>query len=101
MNNVYIDTDKLSEEIDKIKKVNTKLEEIFSQIKRNTDVLKDYWSTETSDSVFTSFEQFYVTLENTKNNFQKDIEFLENVVKSSYIEEDEGISSLVDSNIAM
>ena len=33
MNNVYIDTDKLSEEIDKIKKVNTKLEEIFSQIK--------------------------------------------------------------------
>ena len=101
INNINIDTDRLTEEIEKIRNVNQNFEEIFSEIRKNTEGLKDYWKTRTSESVFTSFEQFYKSLENVVATFKKDIEFLENVVKSSYIEEEEGINRLVDDKIAM
>ncbi len=101
MNNINIDTEKLSLEIEKIKKVNKDFEEIFNQVKKDTESLKDYWSTRTSESVFSSFQDFYSVLENVKAVFQKDIEFLEKTVNSSYEVKDQGISKLVDDKIAL
>ena len=101
MNNVNINTEQLSNEIDKIKNTYNKFEEIFNEIKKDTESLKEFWSTRTSESVFNSFEDFYVALENVKTTFKKDIDFLEKTVSTSYIEEDKGTNRLVDSNIAM
>lgn len=101
MNNINIDTEKLSQEIEKIRKINENFEDIFSKIKDNTNQLKDCWKTRTSESVFSSFEEFYSSLENVVSTFQKDIEFLEKVVNDNYIEEEKGINQLIDNKIAM
>lgn len=101
MNNVNIDTDKLVEEINKIKNVNKEFNEIFKQIKNNTETLKDYWSSMTSESVYSSFETFYTTLDNMENTFNTDVEFLEKTVKENYITEEKEINRIVDDKIAM
>ena len=96
MNNINIDTNKLNVEIEQLKSVNNDFEEIFDSLKKDTEALKDYWSNRTSESVFASFEEFYIALENVKNTFSKDISFLEKVVSSNYELEDKEISTLID-----
>lgn len=100
MNNINIDTEKLNEQIAKLKTVTKNFEQIFSKVKNDTNLLKEYWDTTTSESVFESFEEFYNAVENVKQTFQKDIEFLENTVNSSYIEQNEGTNKLIDENFA-
>jgi WXG100 family type VII secretion target len=101
MNNIDIDTEKLSAEIEKIKSTKKNFEEIFQQVKNDTESLKDYWSTRTSESVFSSFQEFYSVFENVTAELQKDIDFLERTVSNSYVAKDKGISKLVDDKIAL
>ena len=101
MNNIDIDTDLLSAEIEKIKSSKKNFEEIFQTVKNDTESLKDYWSTRTSESVFSSFQEFYTVFDNVSAVLQQDIEFLEKTVNASYENKDEGISNLVDNKIAL
>ncbi len=101
MKNINIDTEKLNDEISKIEEVNRKFDTLFKKIKDETEVSKDVWDTGTSESVFESFQQLYVALENVKQTFQKDVEFLKNAVSSTYTEEETQINKLVDEKIAM
>ena len=101
MKNINIDTEKLNDEISKIEEVNRNFDTLFKKIKDETEVLKDVWDTGTSESVFESFQQLYVALENVKQTFQKDVEFLKNAVSSTYTEEETQINKLVDEKIAM
>lgn len=101
MNNLDIDTEQLQEKISRLKEINKTLEEIFKQIKDNTENLKDYWDTQASESVFTSFQEFYNTLESVKNNLEADVKFLENKVNPSYIAEENRINKVIDEKIAI
>ena len=100
MNNINIDTEKLTEQIAKLKTVTKNFEQIFTRVKNDTNLLKEYWDSATSESVFESFEEFYNAVENVKQTFQKDIEFLEKTVNGSYIENNEGTNKLIDENFA-
>lgn len=100
MNNINIDTQKLTEEIAKLKSVNKNFEQIFSKVKSDTTLLKEFWDTRTSESVYESFEEFNKAVENVKQTFQKDIEFLENTVNGSYIAQNEGTNKSIDENFA-
>lgn len=100
MNNINIDTEKLTEQIAKLKTVTKSFEQIFTRVKNDTNLLKEYWDSATSESVFESFEEFYNAVENVKQTFQKDIEFLEKTVNGSYIENNEGTNKLIDENFA-
>ena len=55
MTNIVIDTEKLKSEISKIKDVNKNLETILDHIKSDNELLKDFWETETSESVLRFF----------------------------------------------
>ena len=88
-NNINIDTEKLSEEVTNIKNVSSQLDQICEALKRENETLKDYWNSKTSENVFTSFQEFYKALENARDTFKKDSEFLESVVNKNYIAEEE------------
>lgn len=96
MNSINIDTVQLAAEIEKIKNVKNNFEQIFEEIKKDTESLKEYWNTTTSESVFTSFESFYTALQNVTNTFQKDIEFLEKTVSSNYVAEEQGLNKIIN-----
>lgn len=100
MKNINIDVEALKTQLEKLKSVEKKLEEIFTNVMQNNDALKDYWSTKTSESVFGGFEQFKKTLEQAKTNFLNDISFLQNVI-DAYEKEENAINNLVDTNIAI
>ncbi|MBR1386730.1 MAG: hypothetical protein IJ568_07865 [Bacilli bacterium] len=99
MNIVKINTERLQEEIDKIVDIEDDFTDLFDIIKRDTENLKEYWKTDTSENVFHDFNNFYTNLENVKNTLRTDIEFLENVVNANYVLEDDTTSNLVDEKI--
>ena len=99
MNIVSIDTEKLQEEIEKIADIEDDFDDFFNIIKNDTENLKEYWKTDTSENVFQDFNNFYTNLENVKNTLNTDIKFLENVVKANYVLEDNTTSDLIDKKV--
>lgn len=99
MNIVNIDTEKLQEEIEKIADIEDDFADLFNIIKNDTENLKEYWKTDTSENVFQDFNNFYTNLENVKNTLNTDIKFLENVVKANYVLEDNTTSDLIDKKV--
>jgi len=99
MNNIEIDTAKLESEIKKIVKTKEFYSELLDKLKTDTDLLKDYWDTDVSASVFSSFEEFYKDYKNSISDIENDIAFLENVVSKSYELEDTSISKAVNENL--
>ncbi len=99
MNIVSIDTEKLQEEIEKIADIEDDFADLFNIIKNDTENLKEYWKTDTSENVFQDFNNFYTNLENVKNTLNTDIKFLENVVKANYVLEDNTTSDLIDKKV--
>ena len=90
MNNfINVDTKILSDEIVKLDKISLQMEELFNNIKKNTDELKDFW------------DAFYKICENIRNNNISDSKFLADVVKNSYEVFDSDTSNLIDSNISV
>ena len=102
MNNfINVDTKILSDEIVKLDKISLQMEELFNNIKKNTDELKDFWETKTSNKTFLEFDAFYKICENIRNNNISDSKFLADVVKNSYEVFDSDTSNLIDSNISV
>ncbi len=100
MNNVNIDTENLNSKKEEIEKVLKDLETLFDKIKNETETLKDYWETKTSENVFANFENFYKTLEEVKLKFQSDILFINEKVNKQYTDIDRNISAEIDEKIA-
>ena len=100
MTKININSEQLKNEIAQLKSSKKNLESIFNNIKNDTDILKDYWETETSESVFASFEALYKDLEEIKEKYQTDIEFLEKTVNESYISKEEATNQMVNDSFA-
>lgn len=98
---IDIDTVKLSEQVNIIKDSKVRLEELFGVLKNDNNILKEMWETRTSEGVFDSFEEFYKDVKKIINNLNKDVEFLEKVVNSGYIENVAKTNEQIDNNIAL
>ena len=101
MSYIGVNTEKLQDEIEKIKDIEGDFVKLSEIIKRDTDILKEYWQTDTSEDVYYNFDKYHVKLENVIDTLRKDIDFLEETAKQSYIEEDTGTSNLVDERVAV
>ena len=98
--NLKIDTNALSQEVDKIKAKRERLYEIYTELKKNNEALKDNWNSKTSEVVFTNFEDFYVGFQNQLTNLQNDIDFL-NALIEKYKEFENTNDKVIDENIAI
>lgn len=98
---INIDTERIRTEIDNLQNINDNLYDIFSDIRKNTNLLKNEWETETSEAFFNDMNKFYNTLDNVYNTFEKDISTLNGIVNSNYEREEEKKNSDIDNNIAI
>lgn len=98
--NLDIDTEALSQEVDKIRNKRERLNEIYVQLKNNNEVLKDSWKSQTSEVVFENFEEFYKGYQEQLQNLKDDIDFLDAVIEK-YKEFDEKNSKETDENLAI
>ena len=101
MSRINVDTEKLSIQIDKLKAIEMKLNEILSIIKKDNVILKEVWETKTSEEVFENFDTYYSYIEESINNIGNDIKFLEKVVNAQYIENETNINAEIDTKVAM
>lgn len=99
-NETRIDTEKLQEQLNRIIEERDKLNTLLENIKKETDILKDFWETKTSDSVFNNFTEFYTGLQQHIDAINSDIEFLESTIKN-YKEYEEKANKQIDENIAI
>ena len=100
MTNLKIDTNALSAEVEKIKAKRERLSEIYDELKKNNEELKDNWNSKTSEVVFNNFEDFYVGYQEQLNNLQNDIDFL-NALIEKYKEFENSNNKVIDENIAI
>ena len=98
--NLQIDTNLLSQEVAKITNKRDRLNEIYTELKRKNNDLKNNWNTKTSEIVFNNFELFYSGFETQLENLKNDIEFL-NTLISKYQEFDNKNSKVIDDKIAV
>ena len=82
-------------QINKMKKINKDIETILDSMKKNTNELKDLWSSKTADNVFKEFENEYKIFESIKEQNVENIKFLDSVV-NRYESLDEGIKKNSD-----
>lgn len=95
-----IDTDKLNEQLNRLKKEREKLNNQLESIKKETNNLKNYWETKTSNSVFSNFEELYDGFQEQIESFDGDIAFLESSIKN-YNEYEEKANKQIDEKIAI
>jgi uncharacterized protein YukE len=98
--NLNIDTNALLEEVEKIRAKRERLNEIYTSLKKNNEVLKDNWNSKTSEVVFTNFEDFYTGFQNQLDNLQNDIDFL-NALIEKYKEFESKNSQVIDEKITV
>ena len=98
---IDIDTDQLEAELNKIKEIKKKLDDVFQSIQKDTNELNDYWDSKTSKKVQDDFIEFYKKVEKTKNNIASDIAFLENTVMAKHDKEMERENTIIDERIAV
>ncbi len=101
MDNISINVESIVTETEKIKKEKKNLEDVLNNLYKQTDALKEYWQTRTSDEVFSSFSDFKKHFENVINYLSNDIDFLEKTVKASYQTNEELTNKEIDSNITI
>ena len=75
-----IDTEALAKEVSTIRSKRDRLNEIYTSLKKNNEILKDNWKSKTSNVVFTNFEDFYTGFQTQLDNLKNDIDFLDNLI---------------------
>lgn len=95
-----IDTDKLTEQLNRLIKERDKLNTQLENIKKETNNLKNYWDSKTSNSVFSNFEELYNGFQAQIDSFNGDIAFLESSIKN-YNEYEEKANKQIDEKIAI
>ena len=86
--NIKFDPEVAEQELEKIREIIKDLDDNYAKITDNTNFVKDYWDTKTSDGVFEDFSELEKKIITIKENFAGDVEFLEKTVKESYINRD-------------
>lgn len=77
----------IKEELKNIKKEKKELETIYEEINNEIVVLKDHWDSETSDEVYTNYDDFKEYFQGIINSLEDDIKFLNNAVNDYEIAE--------------
>ena len=67
-----IDTIALTEQLNKMKEERNKLKSLFDIVNKNTNYLKEYWDSRTSESVFNNFEEMYKGYQGLLNDLNRD-----------------------------
>lgn len=83
---INLNTEALSAEIERLRKISERLEDIKNKVNRETIVLKDNWQTHKSEVTFSGLNTVDLSLQDIKTNIDSEISFLENVVKGSYVD---------------
>jgi len=100
-NSIKVDTELLSNEVEKLNNITSQMNDLFASIKKNTDSLSDVWETRTSANVFSEFDQFYKLCDSVKLTNEKDANFLKNVVNSGYENLESNTNIIIDTKIAI
>ncbi len=93
------DPEVAEQELAKINEILKDLDENYKKITDNTNFVKDYWDTKTSDNVYEDFSELEKTIITIKDDFAGDVEFLENAVKQSYINRDKESKEAADEQL--
>lgn len=94
-----INTEALSNDIEKIKKERKDLIDLLEQLKKNNNVLRDYWETRTSEEIFTNFDGFYKFVESIINELDNDCKFLNAEIIESHVIHEENAKTTEDSEL--
>ena len=94
-----IDTNILNNKSNEIRDVVSNLEDILEDIKKDTNNLKPVWDSKVSSEVYASFEDFYKDLQNVCDTLNEDINYLDNVVSSSYKSNEQQTNNSIDDKI--
>ena len=98
---VGIDTVGLKSEIDELRKIDREMLELKKTIRKETEDLKNFWNTKTSEGVQNSFQVFYTDLDNLNTKNELFASYLENVVHDQYETNERDTNRLVDDNVAV
>lgn len=94
-----INTEALSGDIEKIKKERENLINFLEGLKKNNNILRDYWETRTSEEVFENFSGFYKYVEEIINDLDNDCKFLSSEIIESHTIHEEKAKSTEDSEL--
>ena len=100
MNNVNVDTVKLSASIANLKKYNEQMAELFDEIKTEEKALEDLWITEQSNEIYIEFNNMYSLFDEYKEKNNTYVTYLENYVGENYTNYNDSVNKLVDTKIA-
>ena len=101
MKNISINTEELKKDLDVIKDENGKLEGILYSLNNETNFLKDFFQTNTSDELYASFDEFKKRFEETITFINNDINFLDKVVSINYSELESSSNTKIDEDIVV
>ena len=91
----------LLKEVEVIKEKREELNNILDELRKNNNILKEHWETQTSDSVFSSFEEaYYAEFEKQIKDIDEDILFLEETI-NNYKNNESQTNKEIDENIAV
>ena len=99
--NVGIDTVGLREEINELRKIDKEMQELKNNIRKDTEELKSFWNTKTSEVVQEDFQSFYTDLDNLNTKNELFASYLERVVGDQYETNENDTNRLIDDNIAV
>ena len=94
-----INTEALSGDIEKIKKERENLINFLEGLKKNNNILRDYWETRTSEEVFENFNGFYKYVEEIINDLDNDCKFLSSEIIESHTIHEEKAKNTEDSEL--
>ena len=78
----YVDYQCIKEQRERIASVKKKLEDLFGNIRKDTEILGENWITNTSNTVIQSFNNLYPLFDEIVGDYQKEIGVLDNVIKA-------------------
>ena len=99
MNNININTIKLKENIERLEQRKERIREILSNIEKRVKQTPDYWQSSTSNAILDEFNLLYKEFAKINDSNEKYINFLKNIVTSDYINKENSLNELIDSNI--
>ena len=96
---IKIDTVKLGEYVEQLKKDNEKIKEIFENIRKSADNLPNLWQSDTCDITMAEFNKLYKDFDTINDTNEKYVSFLADIVSGDYSDKDESVNQIINSNI--
>ena len=96
-NGIYVNTEKISETIEKLKKLKDRLSNVSDSQKELIKTMHNYWSGTTGDKTYTNMTEHNNNYDTYLTTIQNEIDFLNAVIKG-YTESDSSTSKKIDEN---